>query len=301
VHPHIRIQPKGDDEMPLDTIKKKLSSTRDFWKVAFNTGGSCSTILSKCAWGSFENKNVNDIKEVLTAPDVVSAFKKLGKIGTQFDNIREHALNIINKASNKLPKEEMVPLAKFLANDEVTNIALKDREHDENYKVIYSRVHGTAYNMLGKVVDDPDLRGQLIEALKINDLGRTLIAHTNRPVFEVLYLSKGLAPREFDELLTDTQFFADVPYRDIFKTDLECQKDEIAINLLLSAKPELEEKLNEYRRTKHIGAPFFPPIEDICAPEEALFYTQQARSIIDIALKHCNGEPRQTLDNEHSL
>ncbi len=282
-------------------IKKKLTSTRDFWKCVLNIDSACSPTLRKCAWGSFKNKNVKDIKEVLTAPEVVASFKKLGKIGTQFDNIREHVLDIINKAAKNLPKEEMVPLAKFLAHDEVTNIALKDREHDENYKVIYSRVHGAAYRMLGKVVDDPDLRGQLIEALKINDLGRTLIAHTDRPVFDVLYLSKGLTPGEFDELLTDTQFFADVPYREIFKTDLEYEKDEIAINLLLDANPELEEKLDEYRRTSHLHAPPFPPIERICDPNDAHFYSQQARSIIDIALEHCKGAPEAApyLGNEH--
>jgi hypothetical protein len=216
-----------------------------------NTGDKLFN-LNECDKGTGNtagDKGYNLLKNTLEDPKVVRAFELWGDTGLNFDPMR-HLFGIIRNAPNRLPEEEMVPLATLLAKSEVIKIALNSLAKDEYRKLMETRsgVVETAWKT------KPEDKSSLIEALEINDLGRNILGKSY--AIDVLHFVEGLANsmslKELDSAFTNTKLLEDVVFDKYLSEILD----------------------------KHDA--------DNATPLRALL------------LKHCNGEPRNGLNNDLS-
>ena len=186
-------------------------------QLIFNRSAFINTVyklrnLSECNMGTgntAEDTGFTLLKNTLEDPKVIRAFELWGDTGLDFYPMRS-LFGIIKKAPDRLSEEEMVPLATLLAESEVIKTVLRNLTKDEYRELMETRmgVVETAWKT------KPEDKAALIDALKINNLGRNVLGKSY--AIDVLYFVEGLANsmslEELDSAFTNTKLLEDVVF-----------------------------------------------------------------------------------------
>lgn len=264
-------------------IEKTAEKLTNIWNVVkINTLYRATVIrsekkLAALAWRR-SGVSLDELKETLTDPDVV----KISQICSSSSSThREYVSGIIRKCVRDLPNKDILPLAEFLVDNDVTNEVI--RYPDDRF----TRDVGYCLSLImGKT--PPKEKGAMADILAKDDFGRILLGKTN-PIDITRSLSDGLSPQEFDNILSSTKLMADRPH-DENTEDLLIDENlinKIALDALLRSKPHLRE--HESIRSK-----ISPSIDEVCDDEaEKQLFIEQAEEIVRIAFLHCKGTTKK--------
>lgn len=203
-----------------------------------------------------------------------------------------HSENVA-QATNSLPPNCMLYLAqRFIDNKVMRTLFLSVPGPYPNEKDDLTDLNNShsIQRMLDKV--NIDQKPELIETLTKHNIGRTLLG---RCPYHYAYiacsLSRGLNPKEFETLLTDTGFMANINKQTFHDDDYVYYIDFIAAKALSIFYPQNLIPESERRALSlyaHVGDRW--TIEDMCTDQGIIDDCKSyAKEIYRIALNHCIG------------